>query len=100
MAYSCRRFGAPPGVTHSTVPELPLREVSIISAAERIGQLRRGLRRVLHERRLRLQGPALDDWTFYRAYPLVMIVTHLVFGVTLSYRLESSGFDETGRGPR
>lgn len=68
--------GLPVGeALNAAVPELPRRQASIIAAAERIGQLPRGLHSVMRERQLRLQRPALDDWTFYRAYPLVMIVT-------------------------
>lgn len=68
--------GMPVGdALRAAVPELPRREASIIAASERIGQLPRGLHRVMSERQLRLQRTAVDDWTFYRAYPLVMIVT-------------------------
>ncbi|MEO6436394.1 MAG: type II secretion system F family protein [Tepidisphaeraceae bacterium] len=67
--------GAPVGLAlDSAVPEMPRREVSIISAAERIGRLPHGIDRVLRERTLEQSRSAMDDQVFYRAYPLVMVV--------------------------
>ncbi len=55
------------------VPEIPARPLATVGAAERVGRLQQGLRRVLDEDRA-LAARMIGRVHVYRAYPLVMLL--------------------------